>query len=157
MEKPIARPPTAKPVTNTDWYNESCFARTADLMLLEELIPDWTHLFELNTREQLDAGKAPVQEDVMGRCKGKCTQRCFNLFNNSKLEIDQLDTGDDKCDNINIMIGEPDEIECAQPAPSLEHLDAAIHKVLFPQHIVCLLSALSNPSLCRCFVLRSRS
>ena len=73
-------------------------------MLVEDFAPDWTHLFELNTRPQLDAGLAPVQEDVVGRCKGKCTQRCMDLFNDPKLEIDQLEIGDDKCDDLNIMI-----------------------------------------------------
>merc|ERR1711957_1143375 len=104
-------------------------ARTAELMLFEELTADWTHLFELNTRPQLDAGNAPVEEDVVGRCKGKCTQRCLNMFNDAKLELEQLETCDDKCDKINIMIGEVDEIDCAHPAPSLQHYDAAIKKV----------------------------
>ena len=149
MEKPIAKPPTAKSVTDVHWYNDSCMARTAELMLFEELTADWTHLFELNTRPQLDAGNAPVEDDVVGRCKGKCTQRCLNMFNDAKLELEQLETCDDKCDKINIMIGEVDEIECAHPAPSLQHYDAAIKKVLFPEHIVW---SLSNPSLCRCFV-----
>ena len=98
-------------------------------MLVEELAPDWTHLFELNTRPQLDAGNAPVQQDVVGRCKGKITQRCMDLFNDPKLEIDQLEIDDDKCNDLNIMIGEPDETDCAQPAPILGHLNAAIHKV----------------------------
>lgn len=48
---------------------------------------DWTHVWQLDTRSQLDAGKLPVDDEVLGRSKGKPTVALFNMYNDTSWEV----------------------------------------------------------------------
>ena len=58
----IAKPPiTQSAKAKVTWLNESSKARCYELLTMEELLPEFTRLWESPTRPQLDLGKKPVQ------------------------------------------------------------------------------------------------
>jgi hypothetical protein len=78
-------------------------------------------VWESNTRPQLDAGKKPVQEDVLGRSMGKLSTRLLDWYEDAQWELELTDFGDLKCDDLDPYFAEGDEdANAAQRPPSLD-------------------------------------
>jgi hypothetical protein len=138
----IAKPPTK----SVSWSppSASSTARLFELMMLEEVKADWSHVWEHNTRPQIDNGGKPVDPETLGRGVGKLSLKLFNLYNDAELELEQTDFGDDKCDEVDVMLKAPnDSSDCgAEICGSIEEFNAGF-KVTVTFLLVCV-----HPRLC---------